>query len=279
MNQQTKQPPLHRDHNLLDDEPAAADIDAVDAPRCRGLAWTTPTGLSTAARTAVTTGMRSCKFVVWEAGETADDGGGSRAERRRDLHHSSGSNSLTKGSNVAYLGSSKNSRYAKSTSINTINVYVSNGMSRRRGGASRNGAVGATGLLAPAPAVRANEAEATPVRSPLDYSRYSLRQRRRQHRSPSYPQPSRLPLAISLEMAKTTSRQRRPKRRNVERPVSKEEPNQKQSIKSSRSRRSRSDFGGLLEVKTTHRQRCMKRRMNSSSAKEEPNQMDLDHVD
>lgn len=29
--------------------------------------------------------MRSCKFVVWEAGETADDGGGSRAERRRDI--------------------------------------------------------------------------------------------------------------------------------------------------------------------------------------------------
>ncbi|EJK61392.1 hypothetical protein THAOC_18131 [Thalassiosira oceanica] len=34
-------------------------------------------------------------------------------------------------------------------------------------------------------------------------------------------------------------------------------------------------FGGLLEMKTTHRQRCLKRRMNSSQAKEEPNQMDL----
>ena len=32
-------------------------------------------------------------------------------------------------------------------------------------------------------------------------------------------------------------------------------------------------FGGLLEMKTTHRQRCLKRRVNSSPAKEEPNQI------
>ncbi|EJK64606.1 hypothetical protein THAOC_14645, partial [Thalassiosira oceanica] len=59
--------------------------------------------------------------------------------------------------------------------INHINVYVSNGTSRRRGGASRNGRKWSEQLGSSlAPAVRANEAEATPVRSPLDTARGSV---------------------------------------------------------------------------------------------------------
>ena len=50
--------------------PRVEGLDDRDEWLSRGLARTTPTGLSTAASTAVTMGLRLCKFVVWEAGQT-----------------------------------------------------------------------------------------------------------------------------------------------------------------------------------------------------------------
>ncbi|EJK60203.1 hypothetical protein THAOC_19492, partial [Thalassiosira oceanica] len=77
------------------------------------------------------------------------------------VHRSSGSNSLTKGSNVANLGKRNVEAPGKSLS-------------------DRTEAVGDNWALAPAPNIRgtksrrANEAEATLVRSPLDTARGSV---------------------------------------------------------------------------------------------------------